>query len=96
MLLKCIVWGVMLAWVGISAGCRQAPRPAAAQEETARPASAATSAVPAAPQQNETPSQNVSQGGQAAAPPGAQKLEDVEERQGPFTLAGRNFTVVLH
>jgi hypothetical protein len=26
----------------------------------------------------------------------AQELQDVEERQGPFSLAGQNFTVVLH
>ena len=27
---------------------------------------------------------------------GAQELEDIEDRQGPFPLAGQNFTVVLH
>lgn len=97
MLLKRIVSGLVLALVGFCAGCTQGPRPAAAHEETARPASAAPSAGPPAPHQTETPPRDASEGGQAAAgPAGAQKLEDVEEPHGPFTLAGRNFTVVLH
>jgi len=92
MSLKLLVSGLVLALLGFSAGCRQAPRPAV-PEETARPASA----VPPAPHQIKNPSPPASQAGQTAATPvGAQELEDVEEHQGPFTLAGRNFTVVLH
>jgi hypothetical protein len=97
MLLKRIVSGLVLALVGSSAGCAQVPSAGTAQEETAPPASGTASAVPQAPHPPETPSQHVLQGGQAAAASvSAQKLEDVEEHQGPFTLAGRNFTVVLH
>jgi hypothetical protein len=97
MLLKRIVSGLVLALVGFSAGCRQAPSAVAAQEELARAVPVTPSAVLPVPHQPETPSQYVSQGGQAtAALAGAQNLEDVEERRGPFTLAGRNFTVVLH
>jgi len=93
MLLKRIVSALVLASFGFSAGCRQAPSPASSQEETARRASP----VPPAPKQIETPPQQASQGGQAAAPPaGEQELEHTEERQGPFTLAGQAFTVVLH
>ena len=93
MLLKRIVSALVLASFGFSAGCRQAPSPASSQEETARRASP----VPPAPKQIETPSQQPSQGGQAAAPPAReQELEHTEERQGPFTLAGQAFTVVLH
>jgi hypothetical protein len=93
MLLKCIVSALVLASFGFSAGCRQAPSPTSSQEETSRRASP----VPPAPKQIETPSQQPSQGGQAAAPPaGEQELEHTEERQGPFTLAGQAFTVVLH
>jgi hypothetical protein len=31
-----------------------------------------------------------------ASPNSAQELQDIEDRQGPFSLAGRDFTVVLH
>lgn len=91
MLLKCIVSGLVLSLLGFSAGCRQIPRPAPTQEETARP----TSAVPPVSLQVNTPSPHASLGDQTAATPaGAQELKDIEVRQGPFTLAGRNFTVV--
>ncbi len=97
MSLKRIVSALVLALVGFSAGCRHAPSAAAAQEQMARPASATPSAVQPPPRPPETQSRYVPQGGQAtAAPVMAQKLEDVEEREGPFTLAGRAFTVVLH
>jgi hypothetical protein len=36
------------------------------------------------------------QGTTPAAPQAAGQFEDVEERKGPFVLAGRSFTVVLH
>ena len=97
MLLKRFVAVLVSVLIGLPTGCKQAPRPAAAHHEAARPASAVTSAVPAGRRQAGTPSQYASHGGQAAATSVvAQELEDVEELQGPFTLAGQSFTVVLH
>jgi hypothetical protein len=78
----------------LAVGKLRSPSP---REEPPRPAVAVTSTVPPALNQTEIPSQYASLGGEAsAAPTGAQELEDVEERQGPFTLEERNFTVVLH
>ena len=92
-----LVSALVLGFASFSAGCRQAPKPVATREEPPRPAVAVTSTVPPALNQTEIPSQYASLGGEAsAAPTGAQELEDVEERQGPFTLEERNFTVVLH
>ena len=89
--LKCIVSGLVVSLLGFSVGCRQIPRPAPALEETARP----TPAVPPIPLQVKPPSPYASQEGQTAATPaGAQELEDIEVRQGPFTIAGRDFTTV--
>jgi hypothetical protein len=93
MLLKRFVSVLVSVFVGLSAGCKQAPKPAAANHDAARPASD----LPPGSRQAVLPSQYASHGGQAAATSVmAQRLEDVEELQGPFTLAGQSFSVVLH
>jgi hypothetical protein len=83
---------VLLASWGFSAGEWPAPRPAAAQEGTAP----LTSPAPAASRRSDTPGQHASQGNQTTPDAaGAPKLEDFEERRGPFSFAGQSFAAIL-
>ena len=95
---------ILLALAGFSAGCKQAPPSVATQQVAAQAVRPPAPAQPAAPQR-ETSLSNAPQVGtpqagqaaQAARVPGQEpKVEDVEKRQGPFTIAGQTFTVVLH
>lgn len=87
---------ILLALAGFSAGCKQMPPSATTQQVAARAVPASTPAQTAAPQR-ETSLSNTPQAAQLAASPAEQpKVEDVEERKGPFTIKGQTFTVVQH
>jgi len=87
---------ILLALAGFSAGCRQMPPSAATQQVAARAVPASTGVQHASPQRETSPS-DTSQAGQAARVTVEQpKVEDVEERKGPFTIGGQTFTVVQH
>src|SRR5215469_450684 len=100
MLLNRTVSRILLALAGFSAGCKQTPPSAATQQAprqvAARAVPASTVAQPAAPQRQAS-LPDTSQTRQAApAPVGQPKVEDVEERDGPFTINGQTLTVVQH
>src|SRR6516162_10932510 len=79
---------ILLALAGFSAGCRQMPPSAATQQVAARAVPASTGVQHASPQRETSPS-DTSQAGQAARVTVEQpKVEDVEERKGPFTIGG--------
>lgn len=91
---------ILLALAGLSAGCKQAPPSAIAQPVPAKAVPASTS-VPAAAPQRETSLSNPPPAAPQAAHVAASsaelpKLEDVEDREGPFTIQGQTFTVVQH
>ena len=87
---------ILLALAGFSAGCKQMPPSATTQQVAAR-AVPATTPVQAAAPQRETSLSNTPQAAQVAASPAVQpKVEDVEERKGPFTIKGQTLTVVQH
>ena len=96
MLLTRTASGMLLALAGLSTGCKQMPPSATAEQVAARAVSASTLAQAAAPQR-ETSLPNTLRAAQLGAVPAEQpKVEDVEERQGPFTIKGQTFTVVQH
>jgi hypothetical protein len=87
---------ILLALAGFSSGCKQMPPSATTQQVAARAVPASTPVRTAAPQR-ETSLSNTPQPAQVAASPAEQpKVEDVEERKGPFTIKGQTFTVVQH
>ncbi|HET8922607.1 MAG TPA: hypothetical protein VFN26_06375 [Candidatus Acidoferrum sp.] len=72
------------------------PTSAATPQVAARAVPASAPAQTAAPQ-HETSLPNTPKAAQVAAPPAVQpKVEDVEERKGPFTIKGQTFSVVQH
>jgi len=71
------------------------PIPSPAQATVTMPAAAPLSAQPGAVYGTSAP-QNPPASPAVPAAAGRPKLEDVEERRGPFTLAGQTFTAVLH
>lgn len=96
MLLNRTVSRILLTLAGLSAGCKQMP-PSATTQQVATGAVLASTPVQAAAPQRETSLSNTHQAAQLAASPGVQpKVEDVEERKGPFTIKGQTFTVVQH
>jgi hypothetical protein len=93
--------GILLAFAGLSVGCQQTPPSATTQQAAAHAVPVATQASPLSAQptasQQETSLSNTPQAGQAARAPAQEpKVEDVEERKGPFKIGGQTFTVVLH
>ena len=87
---------ILLALAGFSAGCKQMPPFATTQQMAARAVPASTSAQTTAPQRK-TSLPSTRQAAQVAAPPAGQpKVEDVQERKGPFTIKGQTFTVIQH
>lgn len=89
--------------------CNQAPKPTASARIEPPVAAPTVAQVPpytarldppsttAAPTQAPTPTaQATPTAVQSATMSGPQKLEEIESRQGPFTIASRAFTVVLH
>src|SRR5712691_10325991 len=102
----------ILAIVTLGAGCKQSPPRPVAQAQTVEPALAASQAPalapaavratapvstqPAAATQAPSAPQNPPANPAVTATPGSPKLEDVEERRGPFTLGGQAFTAALH
>ncbi len=102
--LKRFIGPGVLALVALSAGCKESqPRPVV-QPQAVRSLSATAKQTPppvlaptrTAAAQATGALQNPPVNQAAAAAQGAPKMEDVEERRGPFTLAGENFTAVLH
>src|SRR5215470_3885707 len=93
---------ILFALAVFSAGCKHTPPSATAQAAPqpvaarAVPASAvAQPAAPAAPQRQ--PSSETPQTSQAAAARVEQpKVEDLEDRDGPYTIHGQTLTVVQH
>jgi len=89
---------VLLFFAAFSGGCRQTlPRSAAQQEPVRNVATSASVVVHASSQQGEAPSPNAQRATQKGShSSGEPNLQDVEEREGPFTFGGQGFTVVLH
>jgi len=95
---------ILLATAVFTAGCKQTPRQPSAQQQIARPASTAALSTAAtilaqlqlAAQQASNAPPFAPPAQAAAAPAGSPQLEDVEERRGPFSIAGQTFTVLLH
>src|SRR5262245_21161524 len=89
---------VLLFFAAFSGGCRQPLLRSAAPQEPARTVAASASVVVhTSLQQGEAPSPNAQQATQKGThPSGEPKLQDVEEREGPFMFGGQGFTVVLH
>src|SRR5882724_688180 len=87
-----------------TAGCTPTPRRLSAQQQRVRPgltaASSPATAVSVQRQLAAPPPSNAPLVAPppeaAAAPAGAPRLEDAEERRGPFLVAGQTFTVLLH
>lgn len=80
----------ILSVLALGAGCKQSPpRPAAVR------ATAPDSTQPAAIQATSSP-ENPPANQAVTATPGSPKLEDVDERRGPFSLGGQALTAVLH
>src|SRR5215469_14147594 len=97
MFLNCITSRILLVFVSLCLGCKQVPPSAVTQGSVTPAVRASIPAQPAAPHLA-TSLSNIPQASQLAAFPAAQqpKVEDVEERKGPFTIKGETFTVVLH
>jgi len=96
MLLNRTASKILLALAGFLVGCKQLPLSATTQQVAARAAPASAPVQAAAPQR-ETSLSNTPQAAQAAASPDVQpKVENVQERKGPFTIKGQTFTVVQH
>ena len=89
---------VLLFFAAFSGGCRQTLLRSAAQQEPVRNvATSASVVVHASSQQGEAPSPNAQRATQKGShSSGEPNLQDVEEREGPFTFGGQGFTVVLH
>src|SRR5215831_1620761 len=86
---------ILLALAGFSAGCKQMPPSATAQQVAARAVPASTPAQTAAPQRDSSLSNTPQAAQLSASPAGRPKVEDVEERKG-LTIKGQTFTVVQH
>lgn len=96
MLLNRTASTILLALAGFSEGCKQMPPSATTQQAAAQAVPASTPVRTAAPQR-ETSLSNTPQATQVAASPAEQpKVENVEDRKGPFTIKGQTFTVVQH
>lgn len=96
MLLNRTASRTLLALVGFCAGCKQTPPSATTQQVATRAVPASTPVQAAAPQR-ETSLSNAPQPAQVAASPAEQpKVEEFEDRKGPFTIKGQTFTVVQH
>lgn len=104
-------WFLVPIALVVGAGCKQLPPGPVAQSQTARTALAASQAPALAPaaaratapvstqpgaMQATSSPQNPPANQAVTATPGSPKLEDVEERRGPFSLGGQAFTVALH
>jgi len=87
---------ILLALSGFSAGCKQMPPSATAQQVAARAVPASTSAQVAAPQRETSLSNTPQAAPLAVSPAGQPGVKDVEVRKGPFTIKGQTFTVVQH
>ncbi len=95
---------ILLATAAFTPGCKQTPRQPSAQQQIPRPGStAAPSPAAAVPAQLQPAAQQTSSASPTAAPAqataalaGSPQLEDVQERRGPFSIAGQTFTVLLH
>src|SRR5204863_9463692 len=89
---------VLLLSAAISVSCRQAPPPNAMPQEPARAVAASASvAGEASLPQRESPPPNTQPMIQTATHASLEpELQEVEERQGPFTFGGQTFTVVAH
>jgi pyruvate/2-oxoglutarate dehydrogenase complex dihydrolipoamide acyltransferase (E2) component len=86
---------ILLAFAVLFVGCKQMPPSATPQQVAAQAVPASPSAQSAAPQHG-TSLSNTPQAGQAGRAPAQEpKVEDVEERRGPFTIGGQTFAVVL-
>lgn len=94
----------VLALVALGAGCKESqPRPVVRPQAARSSSGAAQQTAPSmlapthtAGAQTTGAPQNPPLNQAAVAAQDALKLEDVEERRGPFSLAGENFTAVLH
>jgi hypothetical protein len=89
---------VLLLLAAFSAGGGQAPQRSAMPQKPARTIAASASVVaPSSLPQREWARPNAQQMSQAAThSSGEPELQDVDERQGPFTFGGQRFTVVAH
>lgn len=95
---------ILLLWIPVFAGCRQAPQPTASAQEPARAKAAAPTLrqressptiAPPLPQPDVQP--HIQPSTQSApSSTSVPQLEDFEVRQGPFTFEGQTFTVVMH
>jgi len=84
---------LLLASAAFSVGCKQVPASTTTGKVVVHAVPSSTAAhVPAHDAAFFSPAQS----GQAATVPAEPKLEDVEERKGPFAIGGQTFTVVLH
>ena len=92
------VSAVLLLSAAFSVSCRQAPPPNAMPQEPARAVAASASvAGEASLPQRESPPPNTQPMIQTATHASLEpELQEVEERQGPFTFGGQTFTVVAH
>src|SRR6266566_3065864 len=92
------VSAVLLLSAAFSVSCRQAPRQSAMPQEPARAVAASASvAAEASLPQRESPPPNTQQMSQTPTHSSREpELQEVEERQGPFTFGGQTFTVVAH
>jgi hypothetical protein len=86
---------ILLAFAGLSAGCKQMAPPATTRHVSAYAVPTAPPAQLTAPGR-ETSLSNTQASQAARVPADEPKVEDAEERKGPFTIAGQTFTVVLH
>jgi hypothetical protein len=83
---------ILLAFACLSVGCEKMPPSATTRQVAAYVAPAQPTALERVTSLPSTP-----QASQAARVPGGDpRVEDAEERKGPFTIAGQTFTVVLH
>src|SRR5712692_3899117 len=91
---------ILLSFAGLFVGCKQMPPSATTQQAAAHAVPVATPAPPPPAQpaalQGKTSVPSTPQAGQAARAPAEPKVEDVEERRGPFKIGGQTFTVILH
>jgi hypothetical protein len=87
---------ILLALAAFSIQCNQTTPPASSQQVSVNAVPAPALAQLTTPRRG-TSSANTAQAGQSSVvQAGGPKLEDVEERKGPFAIAGQTFTVVLH
>lgn len=103
MLLRTRVSLILLGTAVFSPGCKKRPGLPSTQMQLARPADGAPSLAATVSAQLRLEAEHASSPSVVAplpqaiaAPVGSPKLEDTEERRGPFSIAGQTFTVVLH